>query len=200
MPPTRKMCTDGPTYFEICPYKFETVYRFTYLGSEVNYKNDINVDIKKRILSANRCFHGLRKRLKSHLISRKTKTLVYKVLVRPVLTHASEIWTPSKTDERLLSVFERRILRCMFGALQENGVWRKRYNHELYQLFNEPDIVKYIKINRLSWAGHVICMDNNRRLKKVFNTKPIGMRKIGRPKLRWEDDVIQHIKTSGVKN
>jgi len=70
----------------------------------------------------------------------------------------------------------------------------------LYELFNEPDIVKYIKINRLGWAGHVIRMDNNRTVKKVFNTKPIGIRKTGRPKLRWEDDVIQDIKTLGVKN
>jgi hypothetical protein len=61
-------------------------------------------------------------------------------------------------------------------------VWRKRYNHELCELFNEPDIVKYIKINRLGWAGHVMRMDNNRTVKKVFNTKPIGIMKTGRPK------------------
>jgi hypothetical protein len=84
--------------------------------------------------------------------------------------------------------------------VQENGVWRKRHNHELYKLFNETDIVKYIKINRLGWAGHVIRMDNNRTVKKVLDTKPIGTRKIGRPKLRWEDDVIQDIKTLEVKN
>jgi hypothetical protein len=126
---------------------------------------------------------------------------MYKVLVRPVLTCASKTWTLSKTDERLLSVFERRILRYISGEVQENGVWRKTYNHELYELFNEPDIVKYIKVNnRLGWAGHVICMENNRTVKKVFNTKPIGIRKIGRSKLRWEDDVIQDIKTLGVKN
>jgi hypothetical protein len=67
-------------------------------------------------------------------------------------------------------------------------------------LFNEADIIKYIKIKRLGWAGHIICIDNNRTVKKVFNTKPIGIRKTGRPKLRWEDDVIQDIKTLGVKN
>jgi hypothetical protein len=42
-------------------------------------------------------------------------------------------------------------------------------------------------------------MDNNMTVKKVFNTKSIGIRKIGRSKLRWED-VIQDIKTLGVKN
>jgi hypothetical protein len=100
--------------------------------------------------------------------------------VRPVLTYEypSETWTLSKTDEWLLSSFERRTLRCIFGAVQENGGWRKRYNHELYELFNEPDIAKYIKIKRLGWEGHVIRMDNNRTIKKVFNTKLIGIRKI----------------------
>jgi hypothetical protein len=43
-------------------------------------------------------------------------------------------------------------------------------------------------------------MDNNRTVKKVLNAKPIGIRKIGRPKLRWEDDVTQDIKTLGMKN
>jgi hypothetical protein len=62
-------------------------------------------------------------------------------------------------------------------------MWRKRYNHKLYELFSEPDIVKYVKINSLGWAGHVIRMDNNRSDKKVFNAKPIGIRKTGRPKL-----------------
>jgi hypothetical protein len=101
----------------------------------------------------------------------------------------------SKTDERLLSVFERKIHRFIFGAVQENSVWRKTYNHELYELCNEPDIVKYIKIYRLGWTGHVIHMDNNRTVKKVFNNKPIGIRKVGMPKLRGEDYVIQDIKT-----
>jgi hypothetical protein len=92
-----------------------------------------------------------------------------------------------------------RILRCIFGAVHENGEWRKRYNHGVYELFNECDIVKYIKINRLGWAGRY-SMDNNRTVKKVFNTKPIGIKTIGKPKLRWEDDVIQDMKTLGVNN
>jgi hypothetical protein len=117
MPVTKKICTDGPPYLEIGSYKFETVHSFTYLGLEVSCKNDIDVDIQNRFLSANSCFHGLGKHVKSLLISTKTKTLMYKVLVRPVLTCASETWTLSKTDERLLSVFKRRILKCSFGVV-----------------------------------------------------------------------------------
>jgi hypothetical protein len=68
---------------------------------------------------------------------------MYKVIIRPVLTYASETWTLSKTNERQLSLFERKLLRCIFGAKQENGTWRKRYNYELYETFNEPNIVNY---------------------------------------------------------
>jgi hypothetical protein len=54
-------------------------------------------------------------------------------------------------------------------------VWRKRYNHELCKLFNEPDIVKYIKID---WAGHVVHMDNNDiKILGVKNWKNLAMKK-----------------------
>ena len=61
---------------------------------------------------------------------------MYKVLIRPVLTYASERWTPSKTNERRLSLVVRKVLRYIFGAKQENETWRKRYSYELYEAFN----------------------------------------------------------------
>jgi hypothetical protein len=76
--------------------------------------------------------------------------------VRPVLTYASGTWVLSKADERSLGLFERRVHRCSFGAVQDKVTWGKRYNHEPYKLFNGPDITKYIKINTFVWAGHII--------------------------------------------
>jgi hypothetical protein len=103
-------------------------------------------------------------------------------------------------NERQLGLFERRVLRCIFGAKQENGTWRKRYNDELYELFNDSNIVNYIKAKRLAWAGHLTCLSNERTLKKIFNTKPEGTRNVGRPKLRWEDSVVQDTRTLGVNS
>jgi hypothetical protein len=37
-------------------------------------------------------------------------------------------------------------------------------------------------------------MAKNKTVKEVFKTRPEGTRKIGRPKLRWEDGVTQDIK------
>jgi hypothetical protein len=102
-------------------------------------------------------------------------------------------------NERRLSLFESKVLRCIFGAKQETGIWRKRYNYELYETFNEPNLVNYIKAKRLEWTGHLVRTNNDRTLKKVLNTKPDGVTSAGRPKLRWEDGIEQDLKILGVK-
>jgi hypothetical protein len=43
-------------------------------------------------------------------------------------------------------------------------------------------------------------MNDNRTLKKIFDTKPDGARSVGRPKLRREDGVVQDMRILGVKN
>jgi hypothetical protein len=63
-------------------------------------------------------------------------------------------------------------------------VWQERYGYELYDSFNEPGIVNYSKVKRSAWAGHIVCMNNDRTLKNIFNTKPEAVRCAGRPKLR----------------
>jgi hypothetical protein len=81
------------------------------------------------------------------------------------------------------TIFERMILRYVFGPVEENGTWRKRYNPKLYKLFNESEIITYIKVKRLDMLP--LRGSEYRKIKKVFNTKPKGSRKLGRPRLRW---------------
>jgi hypothetical protein len=61
------------------------------------------------------------------------------------LAYGCETWVLSKSDENILGVFERKILRAIFGPTNENGEWIIKYNNELYTLYKESDIVTYIK-------------------------------------------------------
>ncbi|CAH2100132.1 unnamed protein product [Euphydryas editha] len=149
-------------------------------------------------MAANKCYFGLLRYLRSKLLSRSIKLLLYKTLLRPILTYGSECWVLSKKDENSLLVFERKILRRIFGAVMENERWRTRYNHELYQMYDEPNVIKTIKIGRLRWAGHVLRMDEARVPKRLLEGRPEGRRSRGRPKLRWLDGVEQDIKILGV--
>jgi len=92
------------------------------------------------------------------------------------------------------------VLQCIFGAKQVKGIWRKQYNYELYDKLNEPNIVNYIKVKRLAWAGHLMHMNNYKTIKKICNAKPDGVRRVGRPKLRSEDGVNQDMRILEVKN
>ena len=192
--------TDSTTHLQIGTYSFEKVDSFTYLGSEVNTNNNITSEIQRRINAANRCFYGLKKYLNSNLIKRKTKLLIYKCLIRPILTYSSETWTMAQKDENALGVFERRILRAIFGGKQVDGVWHRRSNLELYRAFKEPDVIKYIKIQRIKWAGHIIRMNKERSTQKIFLARPCGTRARGRPSLRWVDCLERDLTTLRVIN
>ena len=96
----------------------------------------------------------------------------------------------------MLGIFERKILRAIFGPTDENGEWRIKYNNELYTLYKEGDVVKYIKINRLRWAGH-IQLEEHSPPRRVLVAVVEGRRQKARPKLRWEDSVIDDARKLG---
>jgi transcription termination factor 2 len=86
-----------------------------------------------------------------------------------------------------------------YGPKCEQGVWRIRSNLEIQNMYKSRDIVTEIKVRRLEWLGHVIRMEDTRLPKMVFSPKPEGRRGVGRPRLRWLDDIEADIKALGIK-
>ena len=68
-------------------YTFDTVNEFFSLSSAVNTKNDVSLDIKRKITLANRCCYGLNRQLSSRDVSRTTK-LILNIL--PLLFYGGE--------------------------------------------------------------------------------------------------------------
>jgi hypothetical protein len=137
--------------------------------------------------------------MKSRIISRNTKTLLYKTLIRPALTYGAETWVLTKQDKQPLSIFERKILRRIYDPVMDRGRWRVRTNQELCQLFGENDIVKFCKLSRLRWAGHVIRQDDDLS-NRVLLSEPGGKRPRGRPRLRWVDGLEEDVARLGWRN
>jgi hypothetical protein len=95
--------------------------------------NNRSVEVNARLTMANRAYYGLQNHMKSRIITRNTKTLLYKTFIIQVLTYWAETWVLSKQDEHRLSIFERTILRRIYGPVMDWGRWRIRTNQELYQ-------------------------------------------------------------------
>ncbi|PSN29951.1 hypothetical protein C0J52_23407, partial [Blattella germanica] len=90
-----------------------------------------------------------------------------RTLIRPVITYAAETWTLSHSDENALRIFERKIIRKIYG----------------------PDLVRFVESLRLRWLGHVERMETERTPKKLLTGEIIGVRRRGRPRTRWFQDV-----------
>jgi len=73
-------------------------------------------------------------------------------------------------------------------------------NKELEILIKKKNIVRFIKSQRLRWAAHVIRMDTTRIVKKVTEWEPRSSRPVGRPRLRWLDQVEEDLKKMKVRN
>ena len=97
-------------------------------------------------------------------------------------------------------VFERKILRKIFGPNNESGIWRIKTNQELDEIIKRKNIINFIRAQRLSWLGQIERMQDTRIVKAIYSWKPISRRPIGRPKTRWVDDVRKDIQKLKVPN
>jgi len=59
--------------------------------------------------------------------------------------------------------------------------------------------VKFCKLSRLRWAGHVIRQDDDDLSRRVLS-EPGGKRPRRRPRLRWEDGVEEDVARLGCRN
>ncbi|XP_055385015.1 uncharacterized protein LOC129614453 [Condylostylus longicornis] len=179
-----------PENIKIDELEIQGIEKFKYLGVLLCNDNSMRNCIQERLQAGNRCYYAHKKLMKSNLLSRKTKYNVYKTLIRPVITYGCETWSLTSNDENYLLRFERKILRQIYGPIRlSNNEYRRRFNDELYALTQNEDIVKFIKSQRLRWAGHVIRMPENRDQIQILNARTLLTRARGRPRNRWLDDI-----------
>ena len=57
--------------------------------------------------------------------------------------------------------------------------------------------MRVVKSKRMSWAGHVARMAQDRGVHRVLVGKPEGKRPLGRPRRRWEDNIKMDIQDVG---
>ena len=197
-----KMATKGErspaTNLIIGDMTFTSVQNFSYLGADVNSANKTSEEINKRIMAGNRAYNANIKLITSRSLSRATKLKLYKTLIRPVVTYGTETWNISVSDANKLRIFERKIIRRIYGGVNVNDTWRSRTNAEINDILQGEDIVRFCKGQRIRWIGHVERMAEHRVPKKIYRARMEGRRIQGRPRNRWKDEVEADLRRMGV--
>jgi uncharacterized Fe-S radical SAM superfamily protein PflX len=89
----------------------------------VNVNNSIEEEMKERIALVTKAYYANLKFFKSRLVTKQSKLKLYRTVIRPIVTYASETWVLKETIIQKLSVFERKILRRIFEPIKENQIW-----------------------------------------------------------------------------
>ena len=134
------------------------------------------------------------------LINKALLTLkpLYRTVTRPIVTYASETWVLKENIIHKLLVWEEN-LKGNIWAYEKNQIWNIKNDEELDKMIKHENIVNYIKAQRLSWSSHVQRMPETGAAKKIFKWNPLTTRPRGRPKHRWEDNIIQDLGQMKIK-
>jgi len=88
-------------------------------------------------------------------------------------------------------------MRKIFGPTRtDDGYCRIKTNQEINEILKGQKKIWFIKTQRLNWLG--MADDNNSQIIKRWKT--MSKRPIGRPKTRWEDDILEDIKSINVSS
>ncbi|GJV02009.1 transport protein Sec24-like CEF [Tanacetum coccineum] len=120
----------------------------------------------------------------------KLKGKFYRVAIRPAMLYGSECWPITKALANRVEVAELRMLRWTCGRtlldMIPNGVYRA--------LLEVETIINKMREGRLRWFGHVRRRPQSSPVRRVEALVVDGLRRRGRPKLRWEDRVKHDMK------
>ena len=93
------------------------------LGTPISNDNSEEKEIQRRILAGNRTYFVAICLFRSRLLFRATKIILYKTLIRPVVSCAAEAWMLTKKEEQAVLIFERKMF-IIYGPKYKNGEWK----------------------------------------------------------------------------
>jgi hypothetical protein len=147
----------------------------------VTTDNAVTKEIHAWLKAGSRCYYALQAVLKlRRRVLREVKLNIYETVLRPIVTYACEAWVLTRKDELTILIWERKVLRRIFGPVCERGCYRMRTEEEVCRIYQELDLVTIIKTLRLNWLGHVNRMEDHREPKRVLQDIPRGGRRRGK--------------------
>jgi hypothetical protein len=94
------------------------------------------------------------------------------------MTYGTATWKMTMVETTTLRIFERKIIRKIYGPIKEKECWRIRMNKEITD--KGKDMVKFTKSLQPRWYGHAKRLQNLRMPKQIARTTTEGTRK-GQP-------------------
>jgi hypothetical protein len=75
----------------------------------------------------------------------------HEIIILPVVLYYYEVWYLTLREEHRLRVYEKRVLRRIFGPKRAEltGGWRTLHNEEVHNLYSSRNIIRVTKSRRM---------------------------------------------------
>ena len=168
-------------------------HQFKYLGVMFGTENDMLTELNNRINKFNSTMNLLYPLLKDRHVPTGVKTVIYTSILRPTLLYGYEAWSLTKRTRNKIQACEMRVLRIILRVTRRDRIRNNVIRKEL----GVESILKIIEKGQLRWFGHMKRMEQNRYPKKYYDWRPEGRRRVGRPRMRWKDNIKTFVEARG---
>jgi hypothetical protein len=130
---------------------FEYVAEFRCMRTTVTNHNLIYEEINSRLNSGKACHRSVQNLFSSSLLSKTVNFKLHRIIILPVVFYGWEKWTLILRKEHGLKIFEKRVLRRIFGPKRDEirEGWRKTHYKGLLNLYSSPNIILIINSRRI---------------------------------------------------
>nr|GEW54618.1 polyprotein, putative [Tanacetum cinerariifolium] len=153
---------------------------------EIAYNKEVEICIGDKILQPKESFRYLGSMLhKSERINEEVAYRIETARLKLSMLYGSECWLITKALANRMKVAKLRMLSWAYGKTMLDMIHSEVYRAKL----EVETIINKMREGRLRWFGHVRRRAQSAPLRKVEALVVDGLRRRGRPKLRWEDRV-----------
>lgn len=166
--------------------KLEYTDEYIYLGKQISFnKNNNEKEVERRAQLTWNKYWSLKEIFKGQT-PLKLKTKLFNSCILPCLTYGCQTWKYTDKVRNKLVTCQRGIERSMLNLKK-----LQRIRHtKIRQTTKVKDGLEFALTQKWKWAGHVARLQDQRWTKIITQWEgPLGKRKRGRPKARWEDEI-----------
>ncbi|CAH2092926.1 unnamed protein product [Euphydryas editha] len=162
------------------------VEQYIYLGKQITLDSNSNeLEVERRTRITWNKFWCYKEVMKSNMPT-DMKRKMMDTCILPCLTYACQTWKFTNNIKNKIITCQRGMERSMLNIRKTHRIRHTKIRN----ITQTIDALHHAQRLKFKWAGHVARLKDKRWTSKVATWDgPQGKRRVGRPCMRWEDDI-----------
>ena len=176
--------------------ELECIAKYSYLGMVFSSDGKWKLEVDRRVQAGRSALCSVSKHVVwNKNISAHVKKVIFEVMVKSRIMYGSEVWWANKGESAKLETIQNDFVRWVCGYTRKD----RMHVDELRSQVGLRSLQDSMCCKRLEWLGHLIRMDGNRLVSKVWGWKCEGKKAAGRPRWLYPNQEAEDLARGGLR-